>query len=163
MQRQREDLRFRRAVDYVHQAAHSIKKINSNELLHLNQILVDSQDDTWRFEAAEVELPSGRKHQFNLMSNPIDRARDILGNALQMAGNQEPTKAALYAYYELVLAHLFQDANRRTAVLATIWILETAGIRIEPGKLLMIPLGDLRDEADKKSFARLFENLVSQA
>jgi len=163
MQKQREDLRFRRAVDYVHQESRGIKRINSNELAHLNQILTDTDMSPWRFEEADIQIPSGRVARFNVLSNPIDRARDILGDAMQMVGNKDVAQAGLYAYQELVSSHLFRDANRRTAVLATIWILETGGIRIDAGKLLAIPLGDLRSLADKERFGRDFDAILANS
>lgn len=163
MQLQREELRFRRGVDYVHHAARGIKKINSSELVILNQIMTDSKEDPWRFEAAEIKIPTGKTLTLNLVSNPITRARDILGTAQQMAGNQDTVEAALYAYRELVLAHLFRDANRRTAVLATIWILESAGMQISPDELLEIPLGDLRNLDERESFSTALTELIKQS
>ncbi|HVK61392.1 MAG TPA: hypothetical protein VM432_07570 [Bdellovibrionales bacterium] len=160
LQRQLEDQRFLSAVHDVHQAAGGIKKINSMELAHLNQVLTDSKEEPWRFSEMEVRLPSGNLHHFNVVSNPINRARDILGAANQMAGNGEVKEAALFTYSELVLAHLFKDANRRTAVLATIWILENAGHRVEAQKLLEIPLGDLRNIKDRTTFTHAFFDLL---
>ncbi len=160
LQRQLEDQRFLSAVQHVLLAARGIKKINSMELAHLNQILRDSNDEPWRFEETEIQLPSGTLHLFNIVSNPINKARDLLGEANQIAGNGQYKEAALYVYSELVLAHLFNDANRRTAVLATIWILESGGISVDAQKLLEIPLGDLRNLRDRDTFTKAFEALL---
>jgi hypothetical protein len=156
LQQQLEDQRFLSAVQHVLLAARGIKKINSMELAHLNQILRDSKDEPWRFEETEVNLPGGSLQ----LSNPINKARDILGEAVQMAGNGDTKEAALYVYSELVLAHLFNDANRRTAVLATIYILETGGIKVDAQKLLDIKLGDLRNLRDRDAFTKAFEALL---
>src|SRR6185312_7607732 len=86
LQNQMLEQRFLQGVSYVQQASHSIKKINTGELEHLNKILTDGDEESWRFEAAQVLIPTGKSHQFGLVSNPINKAREILGNALQMAG-----------------------------------------------------------------------------
>jgi prophage maintenance system killer protein len=159
----REDQLFRRGVEYVRHQARGIKKVNSQELAHLNNLMTETNDEPWRFEQVEVAIPGGSIHLFNLVSNPINKARDLCGQASQQAGNGEPIEAALNLYIELVLAHLFNDANRRTAVLATIWILENAGIEVDEQQLLDIPLGDLRAEADRKVFEEKFRKLVTKS
>jgi len=159
----REDQLFRRGVDYVHHAAGGIKKINSQELAHLNQLMTETTDEPWRFEPVEITIPGGEVHHFNLVSNPINRARDLCGQAVQIAGNGDVRDAALYLYIELVLAHLFRDANRRTAVLATLWILENGGITIDADKLLNIPLGNLRSDDERKAFEEKFTALVDES
>lgn len=159
---QMDEQRFLQGVNYVRQAAGSIKKINSSELEHLNKILTDGDEETWRFSETQVRIPSGTSHHFSLLSNPINKARELLGNAMQMAGNREPKKAAEYLYCELILGHLFQDANRRTAVLATIWILESEGLSIDPQKFLEIPVGDLRQDNDRKAFSQKFLSLLDE-
>ena len=160
LQKQRDDQRFRRAVDYVAREANGIKKITTSELAHLNQTILDNQDSPWRLEEVDIQLPSGQLHTFNLVSNPVTKARDILGIATQMAGNGDTKEAAFFVYSELVLAHLFTTGNRRTAVLATIWILESGGISVDAQKLLDIPLGDLRQKADRDAFVAQFERLL---
>lgn len=157
LQKVRENQRFVNGLSYVYRAAGGIKKINSGELMHLNQILTET-DEPWRFEPAEIEIPGGKKQLFNLVSNPVAKARELIGNALQTAGNGEVEKAAVELYRELVLAHLFRDANRRTAVLATVWILENHGIKVDAESLANIPVGDLRTESER----RIFENRVSE-
>lgn len=159
----REDQLFLKGVDYVRHQAGGIKRINSQELAHLNQIMTETTDEPWRFEPVEVTIPGGDVHHFNIVSNPINRARDLCGQAVQIAGNGDVHDAALYLYIELVLAHLFKDANRRTAVLATLWILEHGGIRVDPQALLNIPLGNLRAEAERKIFEEKFTRLVEAA
>ncbi|MGZ3721921.1 MAG: Fic family protein [Bdellovibrionales bacterium] len=162
LQNQMDEQRFLQGVNYVLQAARSIKKINTSELEHLNKILTDGDDESWRFEEAQVQIPTGKSHHFSLLSNPINKAREILGNAMQMAGNREPEKAALYMYCELILGHLFQDANRRTAVLATIWVLHSEGLIIDAQKFLDIPVGDLRVDSERKAYGEKFLSLLKE-
>jgi hypothetical protein len=159
--KQLEDQRFLKAIHIVQQAAGGIKKLGANELAHLNRVLTDSDDEPWRFESTQVRLPSGRVHDLNLLSNPILKAREIVGDSLQMAGNGDAEKAGLHIYIELVLAHVFSDANRRTAVLATTWVLALAGKEVDAEKLLKIPLGDLRDPKDREAFSTAFKLLIS--
>lgn len=157
----REEQLFLRGVDVVRNAAGGIKKINSQELAHLNQIMTETSEDPWRFEPVEIAIPGGQTHHFNIVSNPINRARELCGQAVQMAGNGEVREAAFHLYIELVLAHLFKDANRRTAVLATLWILESGGLRVDPTALLNIPLGNLRSPEERKDFEAKFMALSS--
>lgn len=159
----REDQLFRRGVEYVRHAAGGIKKINSQELAHLNQMMTETTDEPWRYEPVEITIPGGQIHLFNLHSNPVNRARDLCGQAVQIAGNGDARTAALNFYVELVLAHLFNDANRRTAVLATVWILESAGVPVDPDALLDIPLGDLRNPDDRKTFETKFRALIAKS
>ena len=157
-----DETRFMQGVNYVQQAAGSIKKITTSELEHLNKILTDGDDESWRFEEAQVQIPTGKSHHFSLLSNPINKARELLGNAMQMAGNREPEKAALYLYIELILGHLFQDANRRTAVLAALWVLHSEGLQIDAQKLLDIPVGDLRVDNELAAFTAKFNELINE-
>jgi len=162
LQNQMIEQRFLQGVNYVQQASHSIKKINTGELEHLNKILIAGDEESWRFEAAQVLIPTGKSHQFGLVSNPINKAREILGNALQMAGNREPKKAALYLYTEMILGHLFRDANRRTAVLAAIWILHGEGFTVDPQAMLDLPVPDLRIDKERQEFSKKFEALITE-
>jgi hypothetical protein len=162
LQNQMDETRFLQGVSYVRQAAGSIKKISTSELEHLNKILTDGDEDSWRFEEAQVQIPTGKSHHFSLLSNPINKARELLGNAVQMAGNREPEKAALYLYCELILGHLFQDANRRTAVLAALWVLYSEGLQIDAQILLDIPVGDLRVDSERKAFTDKFNELIDE-
>ena len=153
LQKQLDQQKFLHAVQYVNKASGGIKKLTSSELAHLNQMITEAQEDVWRLQPTEIQIPSGKKIQFNVVNNPIARARDIIGNALQTAGNQEVFEAASYLYSQLVLEHLFNDANRRTAVLATLWLLQEHGVDVDAEKLHHIPIGDLRDPGNLESLA----------
>ena len=110
LQEQLDEKKLNHAIAYVNAEALGIKKINSNELAHLNQLLnsqANSQPtEAWRFEATQVSLPSGHTQHFNVVSNPIQRARDILGHALQRAGNGEAIEGATDIYIQLVLVQV---------------------------------------------------------
>ena len=137
-----------------------MKKLTSSELAHLNQILTDCEEtDPWRYQTTTIQFPGGSA-EVKVHSNPISRAREIAGNAEQIAGNGQVVDAAVYVYSELVLEHLFHDANRRTAVLAAIWLIEHAGIRIDAHQLLKIPLGNLRNPQDLAQFKRSIAALI---
>jgi prophage maintenance system killer protein len=155
LQKQLEQQRFTHAVTYVENSSGGLKKLSSNELSYLNKLLTASEAEPWRFNPIEVQIPSGKKLHFNVTNNPISRARELIGNANQMAGNQEAYQAASYLYSQLVLEHLFNDANRRTAVLATLWVLLEYHFEVDAEALLKIPIGDLRDP-------QAIENLAHQ-
>lgn len=160
LQKQREEQKFQHGIDYVTRAAPGIKKINSSELAHLNQLLTGSSEEPWRFEATQIQIPSGHTQHFNVTSNPIQRARDILGNAMQRAGNDEVIEAAADVYSHLVLEHLFEDANRRTAVLAALWLLQAHNKDIDAHQLLNVPIGNLREPKDLQALAQKIQDLI---
>ena len=157
LQKQLEQEKFLHGIAYVQNASIGIKKLTTAELAYLNQLLTQQNEEPWRLNPTEVVIPSGQRLQFNLISNPVAQARDILGNAFVTAGNDQVIEAAVDLYSQLVLNHLFKDANRRTAVLATIWLLNSNGIQVDPQKLHDIPLGNLRDKANVHSLAAKIE------
>ena len=160
MQEQREQLRFRHAVAYVDHNASGLKRITTSELAHLNKLITEAEDP-WRMESASVRIPSGKTHQFTVVANPIHVARTVLGTAQQMAGEQELTEAAVHIYAQLVLHHLFKDANRRTAALATLWLLRSYGAGIDAEKLAEMKVGDLREPNDVSRLAREISTMIS--
>lgn len=165
LQKQLEDQRFLHGIDYVEKSSRGLKILSTSELAHLNRLLIgDTAGDggePWRFEQASVMIPSGRTHHFNIVSNPIVTAREIIGNAWQTAGNQEVLDAAYSLYSQLVLHHLFNDANRRTAVLATLWLVRSHGGFFDARELAEFPIGDLRDMGDQQLLAAKIHALVS--
>lgn len=164
LQKQLEDQRFLHGIDYVVKSSHGPKILSTSELAHLNRLLTgDSAGDKepWRFERMSVKIPSGRTHHFNILSNPIVTAREIVGNAWQMAGNQEVVDAAYYLYSQLVLSHLFNDANRRTAVLATLWLVRSHGGTLNARELADFPIGDIREMGDQQVLAAKVQTLIS--
>ena len=167
LQKQLEEQKFLHGVAYVEQASGTIKKLSSSELMHLNEILTNKLPDNqvipqelWRLEAVKIEIPGGEV-TLNMLSNPLSRAREITGDALEMAGNQKVLEAACYLYSQLVLEHLFKDANRRTAVLATIWLLGNFGIEVNAHQLLAVPIGNLRVPQEMAEFQAQVAKLLS--
>jgi prophage maintenance system killer protein len=160
MQKQREQLHFRQAVTYVEQNASGLKRITTSELAVLNKMITEA-NDPWRMENAAVKIPSGKTHQFQVVANPIHQARTVLGTAQQMAGESELAGAAVHVYTQLVLLHLFKDANRRTAALATLWVLRSHGAGIDADKLAEMAVGDLRESADMARLTHEIENMIS--
>ncbi len=167
LQKQLEEQKFLHGVSYVQQASGTIKKLSSSELLHLNELLTNKthdqsliQDEAWRFDSTKIKIPGGEV-VLNVLSNPLNRAREITGDALQMAGNQQILEAACYLYSQLVLEHLFKDANRRTAVLATIWLLGNFGIQVDAQQLLAVPIGNLRNPQELAAFQARVAKLLS--
>lgn len=164
LQKQLEDQRFLHGIDYVVKSSHGLKILGTSELAHLNRLLIgdtSGEKEPWRFEQTSVKIPSGRTHHFNVLSNPIVNAREILGNAWQMAGNQEVVEAAYYLYSQLVLNHLFNDANRRTAVLATLWLVRSHGGTFDAKALADFPIGDLREMGDQQVLSAKVHTLIS--
>jgi hypothetical protein len=166
LHKQLEEQRFLHGIAYVEKASLGLKILSTSELVHLNRLLVgdnmgSSTGEPWRFEQALVVIPSGRTHQFNILTNPIVSAREILGNCWQTAGNQELLRAAVRLYSELVLHHLFKDANRRTAVLATLWLASSHGSRFDGRELAEFPIGDLRDPVDLLKLEDKLKKMIS--
>ncbi len=160
LQKQREEQRLRHAIDYVRDATRGIKSLTTSELERLNQILTARTDDTWRTEKVEIKLPTGRIQSISLFSNPIDVARKIIGQAFDMANNEDVEKAAVYLYLNLIENHLFDDANRRTAALAVQWLLGTHNKEIDTNTLLEIPLGDVRDTQENQTLSEKIVQLI---
>lgn len=160
LQKQLDQQKFLHGISYVQQISSGIKKLTSNELAYLNHLITNHKtEDTWRFDPVEVQIPSGAKVHFNIISNPLARARDIIGDAFQKAGNDEIIEAAAMLYSQLVMEHLFKDANRRTAVLATIWLLNSNGVDADPLKLHDIPIGDLRAPGSMQELVKKIRNI----
>ena len=159
LQKQLEQERFARAISHVEQTAHTIKRLNSSELARLNQMLNGYSEEPWRFDPTSIQLPSGKVHQMSVMSNPLVTVRDIFEIANQLA-QQDLKEAALQLYTKLVLAHLFNDANRRTAALATLWFLRANHGDVDVVALAETSVGDLREEADLKKLKAALSPLI---
>lgn len=160
LQKQLEEQRFLHGVAYVEEAAAGPKILGTSELAHLNQILTGEKDDPWRFEPVSIRLPSGKMHFINVHSNPILQAREVLGEASRLAGNQELVEAALYLYSQFVISHLFRDANRRTAILATLWLFISHGKTLDAKALAGSSVGDLREKEDLEQLRRTLTDLA---
>jgi hypothetical protein len=148
LHKQLEEQKYLHAVAYVEQAAGGPKMLTTSELAYLNQMLTGKNQEPWRLEPAAVTIPSGQTHHFNVLNNPIVGARDILGEAFQEAGNGDLKEAAFHLYTQMILHHLFRDANRRTASLAVLWLVRSRRSQIDAVELEKFPLGDLRQQAE---------------
>lgn len=160
LKKQREEQRFRHATDYVRESAAGTKKLTTSELSRLNQILTASDTLSWRTEPTMVQIPSGQVHQLSIISNPVEEARKILGNAFDLANNQDIEVAAAYLYLQLIQHHLFQDANRRTAALAVLWLLSSFEKDIDPQELLSFSIGNVREDAEKARITIKLKSLM---
>jgi hypothetical protein len=157
---QLEDQRFLHAVNYVEANANGLKKLTATELSQLNQLLTGQAGDPWRLSPASVTIPSGKTHQFNVLSNPIHQARDIINSALQTASTGDLVDATFNIYSRLILAHLFNDANRRTAALASLWLVRYHGKDLDAISLASGALGDLRERSDSENLANKIAALI---
>jgi len=164
LQKQLEEQRFLHGIAYVESAARGLKILSTSELAHLNRLLTGQvEGEPWRFVQVSVRIPSGKTHHFNIVSNPIIDAREIIGKAWQIAGNEELLRATTFIYAQLVLHHLFNDANRRTAILATLWLTLSHGGELDGRSLADFPIGDLRESGDLERLAGKLKELTKLA
>ena len=156
---------FKKAIEYIEACASGIKHLNAQELLQINSRAAGSgtTEDLWRTDAATIHLKTGRKKDFDVISNPLFRARDVISNSRQRAKNGEVVQAATDLYVHLVKAHIFRDANRRTAVAAVFWLLLENNIRVKAEDLLVFGLGDLEDDAQIAAVEKQIGVLVAEA
>lgn len=158
LKKQLELVRFEKTIDYVRSSAGGQKHLNSNELAHINNMLTNvTEGDPWRVGPVTLTLPSGRQGHFSVISNSQKEASELINECREMANNGELIEAATRLYSELVLKHLFSEANRRTAVAATAWLLYEHGIEIPAMGLLEMGLGDLREAEQIKALRGVIE------
>jgi hypothetical protein len=147
LKRQLEVTRFERALEVTESLAEHRALLTNSELERLNNILIGNKDDhdPWRQGAVTITLPSGRTETMALIADPKVTAREKLHHATELAENGSVVDAAVDVYVGLVLAHPFQDANRRTAVLAAHYFLKRYGVPISGRAIHDLGLGDLRE------------------
>lgn len=160
LKKQLEESRFQHTLDYVLEHAGGIKKIGVAELLHLNQMLNHTTADTWRTQPVEISLRSGKIRSFKMISNSIEEARTVLANAHDIVGQGKIVDAATYLYSNLVMNHFFKEANRRTAVVATYWLVREAGKDLDARVLVNTPLGDLSEDSELKKLRDTIAKMV---
>jgi|GEM_PF-6542317 len=160
LQKQLEHEKYLHGAAYTQNSARSLKKLTTTELAYLNQMVGGDSESSWRFEALEILIPGGRKREFSILSNPIAKARDLLGESLRLEGNGEPIRAAVYLYTQLILSHLFLEANRRTAALACFWRLCHSKLEIDPLALLVVPVGDLMEPTASENLHAKITQLI---
>lgn len=162
LHKQLQEQKFLHAEVYVRRSAGTLKHLTLSELAHLNLMLTGGDSDPWRLEPVSVTIPSGRTHHFNVLSNPVPHARDIVGHSLDLAANGMLREAAFFLYSRLVLHHFFNDANRRTAVLATLWLVQSHGMELDVNDLSRFPIGDLREPCDLNALKDKIVSLLKE-
>jgi prophage maintenance system killer protein len=145
---QLERTRFDRALEVVEGLAAHRALLTTAELARLNNILLGKTptDEPWRSDPTTLTLRSGRAVSLSLIADPKVNLRDRLHRATELAEGGSVIDAAVDIYAGLVLSHYFQDANRRTAVLAAHYFLQRYGIPLSGLAIHEMGLGDLREE-----------------
>ena len=150
--KQLERTRFERALEVCNSMVQHRVLLTNSELARLNNILTGKQptDDPWRQGPLSLTLASGRQVQFAVMADPKVSLRDCLHRATEQcetAAGQASLiiDTAVDVYVNLVLSHYFQDANRRTAVMAAHYFLQRYNVPISGVAIHEMGLGDIRD------------------
>ena len=144
LKRQLEMARFDRALEVSESMAAHRVLLTTAELARLNNILTGRNTDPWRQAPVTITLPSGELETLQVLADPVVTAREKLHAATELAEAGQMIDAAVDAYVGLVLAHVFEDANRRTAVLAAHYFLRRYGVPLSGIALHELGLGDLR-------------------
>lgn len=162
--KQLEHVRFHRALEVASSLAENRALLTTQELERMNQILTGKESsDPWRKGPVELKLPSGRVETLQLIQDPKLSARESLHRNTEMAELGDAPRACLNIYTDLVLAHPFIDANRRTAVLAAHYVLARYGIPLTGTALHDLGLGDLRDPTEKARLEETFFKMIDYA
>jgi hypothetical protein len=160
LQRQLERARFERALEVAASMVESGAFLNTAELARINNVLRGEKAEPWREGAAVCQLPSGREESFTLLADPITKAKEILRHGKDRAAAGEVIEAAADVYAQLVLTHVFKDANRRTAVVAAAYLLKLHGVEISAMGLHELGLGDLRAEGQIEALRETLRSAV---
>jgi hypothetical protein len=173
LQKRLERARFDRALAVSESLADHRALLTLAELSRLNLLLTGAlagpssgtggDDDPWRQNPVEIQLPSGKKANFNLMADPRVSVREKLHRATELAENGAVIDAAVEIYAGLVLLHPFKDANRRTAVLAAHYFLSRYGVPVSGLALHEIGLGDLREAGEIEALKETIRQIAKFA
>ena len=145
--RQLEITRFERALEVTESLAEHRALLTTMELARINNVLTGkNKEDPWRQGPVTLTLPSGKTETLAILADPKISVREKLHRATELAEAGSIIEGAVDIYANLVLLHGFQDANRRTAVLAAHYFLKRYGVPISGLALHEIGLGDLREE-----------------
>jgi prophage maintenance system killer protein len=161
--RQLEVARFERAMEVTESLADHRALLTTAELGRLNQILSGKTEDPWRQEPVTLTLPSGKTETLALLADPKLQAREKLHRATELAEAGAVIDAAVDAYVGMVLAHVFKDANRRTAVLAAHYFLRRYGAPVSGLALHEMGLGDLREEGQIQALRDTIQQMAKFA
>lgn len=160
LKRQLELSRFERALSVSESLADHRALLTNAELARLNGILTGTTADPWREDTVTLNLPSGNSETISLVADPKVTCRDKLHRATELAEAGSVIDAAVDIYVGLVRAHVFTDANRRTAVLAAHYFLRRYGVPVSGVALHEIGLGDIRDEAQVESLRETIHQMA---
>lgn len=160
LKKQLELSRFERALEVADSMVESSVFLNTAELARLNQVITGVQTDPWRAGVAICKLPSGRDATFQVLADPINKAKEILRGAKNRADAGEVVDAACDVYAQFVLTHVFADGNRRTAVVAAYFLLKAHGYSVSAVGLHELGLGDLRIESQMEALRETLRGLV---
>lgn len=163
LQRQLERARFERALEVAESMVDKGAFLNTAELARINNILLGATGEPWRESAAVCVLPSGREEKLQILADPMTKARELLRTAKDRAAAGEVVEAAADLYAQMVLTHLFKDANRRTAVVAASYLLKLCGVEVSAMGLHELGLGDLRAEGQMDALRETMRNAVKLA
>ena len=160
---QLEATRFERAREIAESLAEHRALLTTAELARINGIITGKSSASgdrpgerqgerpgvdpriWRHETTTITLPGGRKETLALIVDPVLTAREKLHRATELAESGSPLDAGVEVYIGLVLAHVFLDANRRTAALAAHYFFRRYGLPLSGVEIHSLELGDLRE------------------
>lgn len=149
LRRQLELARFERGMEVAESLAAHRALLTTAELARMNAILIGvdpaAELDPWRRDPVTVPLPGGKEAQVALIAEPVLTAREKLHRATALAENGQALDAAVDIYVGLVMAHVFRDANRRTATLAAHYFFRRYDQPLSGLSLHELGLGDLRE------------------
>ena len=163
LKRQLELARFDRALAAAESLAEHRALLTTTELARLNSIITGKNTDPWRRETTTITLPSGKIETLALIVDPVLTAREKLHKATERAEGGETIDAAVDIYVAFILSHVFNDANRRTAALASHYFLKRYGAAISGLALHELGLGDLRQEGQIEALRRTFREMAQFA
>ena len=172
LKRQLEMTRFDRALEVVESLANHRALLTTAELARLNNILTgtnpgeqrtEEESGPWRKGMVTITLPSGKTETLAVIADPVVTAREKLHRATELAEAGAVIDAAVDIYTGLVLAHVFEDANRRTAVLACHYFLKRYGVPLSGLAIHELGLGDLREEGEIESLRETVRQMAKFA
>jgi hypothetical protein len=150
LKRQLELTRFEHAREIAESLADHRALLTTAELARLNNVLTGKKagdvDLPWRKGTVTITLPSGKTETLQLIADPVMQARDKLHKSTELAEGGQALDAAIDIYTGLVLCHVFEDANRRTAVLAAHYFFRRYGVPLTGLALHELGLPNLREE-----------------
>ena len=167
LKRQLELTRYEHAREVAESLADGRALLTPIELARMNNILTGKRptdtDLAWRKGSATLTLPSGRVETFQLFRDPLVTAREKLHHATELAEAGNVIEAAVGIYVDLVLAHVFEDANRRTAVLAAHYFFRRYNVPLTGLALHELGLPDLREEGQIQSLRETIRQMAKFA